>query len=190
MKIYLITDTHFFHAKMVPFCGRPTNFTELIGENLLKACFTKHDVLIHLGDICIGHDELAHDLYIKPWPCKKWLIRGNHDSKSNQWYLDHGWDWIGTKFQDRFYGKNVLFSHTPVRYKEETSGMWGSDSFDINIHGHYHNSMNKLTKERWEELNKIDKDKYDLSVITQRHKLLAVEYTDYKPVLLETFLQL
>lgn len=187
MNIYLTTDTHFFHDKMPLYCGRPENHTEITGNNLLNANFGPDDVLIHLGDVCVGNDEKAHELYIAPLRCKKWLVRGNHDSKTNLWYLSHGWDWVGFKFQDRLFGKNILFSHTPVEYRETPSLLWGSDAFDLNIHGHYHNTLHRLKQGKWvtpdEEARNVE-----LKHITDRHKLLAIEYTDYKPVLLEKFI--
>ena len=187
MKIFLTTDTHFYHDKMPLYCDRPENHTELIGELLLTAGFTENDVLIHLGDICVGKDELAHENYIKPLKCKKWLIRGNHDSKSNNWYLQHGWDWVGFMFQDRIFGKNILFSHTPILYVEQQSGLWGTGSFDLNIHGHYHNTLHRLQEGKF--LSDQEKQRNtELANITSRHKLLAIEYTEYKPVLLEKFI--
>lgn len=189
MKIYLTTDTHFYHDKMTQYCHRPENHTEITGNNLLalNGHMTSSDVLIHLGDICIGKDEEAHELYIEPLRCKKWLIRGNHDSKSNLWYLAHGWDWVGYKFQDILFGKSILFSHTPVEYRETPSLLWGSDAFDLNIHGHYHNTLHRLQEARF--ISRVEAERnIELKNITERHALLALEYTDLKPVLLEDFL--
>lgn len=50
--IYIITDTHFNHSAMIPYCGRPENFDELIWKGLDQ--LKDDDILIHLGDICIG----------------------------------------------------------------------------------------------------------------------------------------
>lgn len=36
MKIWLTTDTHFNHKKMIEYCGRPENFEEIIKKELLK----------------------------------------------------------------------------------------------------------------------------------------------------------
>ena len=171
MKIYLITDTHFYHDKMVPYCGRPENHTELIGENLLRVGRTmaSYDVLIHLGDISVGNDEEAHRRFIEPLTCKKWLILGNHDNKSKTWYLQHGWDWVGQHMYNFFYGKKILFSHIPVK---------DDGYYELNIHGHFHNSDHRKHEP---EL---------LAIQNPKQRLLAIEYTDYKPVLLENFIHL
>lgn len=187
-KIYLITDTHFYHDNMIPYCGRPENFTELVGINLLKVGFTEDDLLIHLGDICIGNDQLAHDLYIKPLRCKKWLVKGNHDHKSNHWYLNNGWDWVGSKFQDKFFGKNIMFSHAPQHFEEIVETQFGAGSFDLNIHGHFHNNMHRLLEGRYVVDGEKERNEVDLANLTPRHKLLSLEYSEYKPVLLENFI--
>ena len=44
----------------------------------------------------------------------------------------------------------------------------------INIHGHFHNAK----REKWEKLYK--------SRLTNNHYLLALEYVNYRPILLET----
>lgn len=177
MKIFLTTDTHFGHRKMEEYCGRPPDFESRI---LKKLAQTRPDILIHLGDFCIGNDERWHATFMqtlnKNTPlCKKWLVRGNHDHKSNAWYLSHGWDWVGHYFQDRIGGRNILFSHSPVMYKKLQSSLWGSDSFDVNIHGHFHNNGH-----REGEFNPGDN--------LVKYRLLAIENTDYNPVELESFL--
>jgi calcineurin-like phosphoesterase family protein len=153
---------------MVEYCGRPDNHTELIGNNLLNFGFTKQHMLIHLGDVCIGHDDEAHEKYIKPLPCKKILVTGNHDKKSNTWYLNHGWDFVCHEFRDKYYGKKIVFSHKPV--------VWDGE-YDLNAHGHFHNTDHRSQEP-------------ELYAIRNRYqKLFAIEYTNYKPVALEDFIK-
>ncbi len=58
MKIYITTDTHFDHANMIKYCGRPENFNEIIWKGLEQ--IKNNDILIHLGDLCIGNDVENH----------------------------------------------------------------------------------------------------------------------------------
>jgi calcineurin-like phosphoesterase family protein len=166
MKIWLTTDTHFGHKQMLEYCGRPEDFSEILLKNLLSTV-KQDDILIHLGDICIGNDVMWHEklMEIKG---KHWLVKGNHDSKSNTWYLEHGWDMVCEQFSDRYFGKRILFSHKPVAWDGE---------YEINIHGHFHNS----NPNRHEQELVAIKNGYQ--------KLLAVEYTDYKPVELKKFIR-
>jgi calcineurin-like phosphoesterase family protein len=178
MKIYLITDTHFCHEKMVEYCNRPGNFDYLIWQGLKK--LPKDSLLIHLGDICIGNDLLVH-LDLQRLPFKKILVKGNHDKKSNSWYLKNGWDFVCDKFEDTYFGKKIVFSHVPAADDGE---------FDINIHGHFHNTLHRLLQGKYVVDGEKERNERDLMVLTPKHKLLAIEYTDYKPILLDNFLSL
>ena len=173
MKFYITTDTHFGHRNMEIYCKRPHDFEDRISKYLFANCKSE-DVLIHLGDICMGKDEFWHNSFIIPLPCKKWLIRGNHDKKSNNWYLSHGWDFVGDEFLLKFEGKNILFSHEPVQKR---------DGVDINIHGHIHNHLERLLNNEFvvegeKERNSNWLDSYD----KKYHKLISLEEIDYKSI--------
>lgn len=176
-KFWLTTDTHFNHDKMVEYCDRPKDFEKIISKGLFS--IPQEDILIHLGDVCIGNDEYVHNAYIKPLYCKKWLVRGNHDTKSDKWYLEHGWDFVAKTFSGLYFGKKVMFSHKP----QEDNG------FDVNIHGHFHNTLERLKRKDWVTPDEEYRNTHDLSVLTEKHKLLALEFTKYQPVLLNTFLK-
>ena len=160
MRYWLTTDTHFFHKKMHEYCGRPLDFEDIIFKNLIENV-KDEDVLIHLGDICIGQDEKAHQTYIEPLKCKKWLIRGNHDKKTDTWYFNHGWDFVAKYVIMDVFGKQILLSHEPK--------VNVFNNIDINIHGHLHNNDNYET--------------------TKINKLIAIEYTNYQPILLRSVIE-
>ena len=166
MKTYIISDTHFNHNKpMIEWCGRPKDFNDILWKNL--NLIGDNDMLIHLGDICIGKDLETHDKLSK-FKFKKILVKGNHDRKSNNWYLEHGWDFVCEEFKDSFFGKNILFSHMPR--------VWDG-VYDINIHGHFHNSDHRRHEP---ELLKIENG---------YQKLYAPEYENYYPLNLEKFIK-
>jgi calcineurin-like phosphoesterase family protein len=161
MKIWLTTDTHFNHALLVDIGARPRGFEQPIMRGLSR--IPAGDVLIHLGDICIGGDDGVHAM-LASLPFKKWLVRGNHDHKSWSWYMAHGWDFVGDTVSLELFGKDILLSHMP----QPDTG------YDLNIHGHFHNTDHH----RWEpEL---------ISVLNDKQVLLAIENTNYQPVPLET----
>lgn len=170
MKIYLITDTHFNHRAIINLCGRPLNYERVMFRSMNN--IAKEDVLLHLGDICIGKDVEVHEKYIKPLKCKKWLVLGNHDRKSYSWYYEHGWDLVTDGIVLKVFGQQVLFTHTPRPIGR----------FDLNIHGHFHNSDHRL-----EDPGK--KARYKLSDIGDKHKLLAVEYSKYQVVDAQKFVR-
>jgi calcineurin-like phosphoesterase family protein len=156
---------------MLTYCNRPRNFEQLIFKHL-KSTITKNDLLIHLGDFCIGKDEYWHEKF-KEIEGIKWLVKGNHDHKSNYWYLTHGWNWVGKQFTDTYFGKKICFSHVP-QYEEMHNKEY---NYDLNIHGHFHNSMH-----RSEEIEmKVRKN--------TKQCLLSIENNNYMPITLEHFIQ-
>ena len=66
MKIYLITDTHFFHSKMLEYENRPPDFNEKIIKGLAQ--IPMGAMLIHLGDLCIGRDKEALEIFRRATP--------------------------------------------------------------------------------------------------------------------------
>lgn len=164
--IYICSDTHFLHQALVTQGLRKEGFEEKVFNHLKN--LTEEDVLIHLGDVCLGNDKFAHDTYIRPLRCKKWLVRGNHDHKSNSWYLDNGWDFVCHNFSDTYFGQYITFSHKP-----RSIGL----KIDLNIHGHFHNS-----EHRWQEPKLLDR-------LTERHRLFSLEESNYQPILLDTFIK-
>lgn len=170
MRIWLISDTHFYHKSIIKYCHRPEDYSERLqkGFTLINK---EDDILIHLGDVSLGHDEEAHEKYIIPIKCrKKWLIRGNHDRHSDGWYLRHGWDFVSMTMCNTYFGKRILFSHRPLSVPEGT----------INVHGHLHNLERKILESYPDEfLGQQD-----------RHILVSPEMTDYKPVLLDTLIKI
>ena len=129
MNYWIITDTHFGHDKIMAYCGRPDDFESRIMSNLRKTV-REEDVLIHLGDFCWGDHALWHADFMNHAKCKRWLIKGNHDKKSNTWYHRNGWDCVADRMTLKLYGKEILFSHRPII----TEGDF------VNIHGHHHNT--------------------------------------------------
>lgn len=62
MKYYITTDTHFGHAMLVNHGYREEGFETKILSQLSKV---DGDVLLHLGDFCIGNDELWHTKFME-----------------------------------------------------------------------------------------------------------------------------
>lgn len=140
MKVYITTDTHFGHEMLVNNGHRPDGFEALILDGLSKV---QGDLLIHLGDICIGQDEYWHDVLMKTLGDrfkKKLLIRGNHDGKSYNWYINHGWDSVVEYAQMRLFGRELLFSHMPVLPEDINTTLYYHP--EMNIHGHLHGGGN------------------------------------------------
>jgi len=163
---------------MSEYCGRPEDFSEQILQNIFKD-LSPGDTLIHLGDFCFGRDDYWHNRLYTSLPafCKRILVRGNHDKKSNDWYLNHGWHFVCDEFSTTYFGKYVTFSHKPVMNIK-----------NINVHGHFHNHLPRLLREDWVVEGEKERNADVLCGLNENHKLLFIEGTDYHPVLLEKFL--
>lgn len=162
MKIYIISDTHFNHDKIIAYCDRPEDHEDLLWKGMLT--LGQEDLLIHLGDICIGDDQMVH-ASIKDLKCRKVLVAGNHDSKSWSWYMEHGWDFVCDSFKLKYAGKTICFSHKPQPW----DGGW-----EINVHGHLHN------------LGHRDKEFKELK---KWNRLYSPEIMGYRPIELANFVQ-
>jgi len=170
MKIWIASDTHFGHEKMVEFCGRPKDF----GPKIFKALaqIPSDDMLIHLGDVCMGKDEASHAMWIQPLSCKKMLVMGNHDRKSISWYLEHGWDSVVHSAVIEAFGKRILLSHVPYDSKVV------KHVAEVNVHGHFHDKTFRL-----KQFAKMYE--YDPLV----HSCMAMEKTEYRPVTLRHIIE-
>jgi calcineurin-like phosphoesterase family protein len=145
---------------METYCGRPTDFSDKIIMGL-RQNIKPDDVLIHLGDFCIGDGEKWHRLFNAVTPSNRWLLRGNHDRKSNTWYHNNGWSIIADEITMRLYGVNIILSHRPIE----------RDGDYVNVHGHQHNTGH-----------------HDECSMDSRHKLVYMEH-NYKPINLRNIIE-
>lgn len=159
---WLITDMHLQHKNMVPYCGRPEDFTEQIIKNLQEKV-KDDDILIDLGDVIFG-DSSKLAGYLSTIPGTKILVVGNHDQKKVKWYMEQGY----TFACDMFTWGRFVFTHRPL-----TSLPSGCD---YNIHGHKHDTP-------WN-------DPRDPIVKKPWHLKLALEEVGYGPIRLNDFLAL
>lgn len=162
-RIFLISDTHFSHSKIIEY-GRPKDYEYQIKKHL-KLLVDKTDTLIHLGDICIGNDKENSNWFKRELGCKTILVKGNHDGKSYSWYLDNGWDFVCREFVAKYFGKVIVFSHIPFLYDKER--------YDLNIHGHLH--------------DRIHRD-IGIDYSGRNFHLISMEFSNYTPILLNTIL--
>lgn len=165
MNYYIITDTHFNHEKLIEY-WRPANYEQKIKKNLLINV-KPTDVLIHIWDVCIGKDIESNNWFKDNLKCRTILVKWNHDTKSNKWYMENWWDIACERFDIEMFWKRICFTHIPIAWD------W---YFDVNIHWHFHDTDHR----RFEpEFNKI---------LSWYNKLLSMENVDYQPQLLNNLL--
>ena len=132
MSIYLISDTHFGHAKIIEYAQRPfadvTEQDRILIDNW-RQMLTEEDTTFHLGDVALGRNKAWIRLTLESIPGKKVLILGNHDrDHSVKWWLEAGFDEVYPYpiILDGFWmlSHEPLFVNTAMPY--------------VNIHGHTH----------------------------------------------------
>lgn len=130
-SIFLISDTHFGHQKMIDLGYRKESHNEDIIRNW-NSVVSKKDVVLLLGDLTMVNKEETMK-FTKRLNGRKYLILGNHDDNSSKWYKDCGFEVIPpamyfshTKYDEAV---KVMFTHEPVLPLPVD---W------INIHGHLH----------------------------------------------------
>lgn len=167
VNIFLVSDTHYGHSLLSDLGTRPVDFSEKLYENMQKT-LKKDDILVHLGDICIGSDTFVHKKYIQSLPCRKILVKGNHDRKSDNYYLRSGWDFVCKSFVKEYYGLNVLFTHMPQIYDVAY--------YDMNIHGHLHENNHRGCTVPYDMMGR-------------RYALISMEALHYMPITLDTVMK-
>lgn len=179
MNYWLISDTHFNHTRLDEWGGRSGSWEETMMKGIAKNV-KSDDVLIHMGDVCIGNDVKVHgELFGHVIPkeissfrgiigfAKAILVRGNHDKKSAQWYTEHGWDFVCDGLELLYMGHYLHLTHRPARPQGNTT--W-------NIHGHTHGNMH-----RSEEYTEFYSDKYHIDI--------SPEVVGYEPLRLDTLMK-
>ena len=125
-NIWLTTDWHLYskewndqhpHRSKANLERLAANFNSTIGE---------HDLLIHFGDICDPEsaDYETMKKIISSIPGRKILVRGNHDTEKDPYYIGLGFDDV----VDVLVIHNMIFTHKPIQVAPD----------ELNIHGHLH----------------------------------------------------
>jgi calcineurin-like phosphoesterase family protein len=159
-KVYITSDSHFFHKNIIQYENRPFGSVEEMNEVMIKnwnKVVSKEDKIFHLGDFAFSNKEKTLELVSK-LNGYKILILGNHDKRRNiQFYRDVGFNEVYK--WSIIYSEWYILSHSPIYVNENMPY--------INIDGHIHNK-------EMVGLNKNQKNSY-INV--------CVEKANYTPVL-------
>lgn len=126
--IYLISDTHFNHYNIIKYCNRPFKNVHEMNMYMIEKwneTVQPTDTIYHLGDYAFGDKKFMQDVCNK-LNGYKILIRGNHDKKGNNFFLDIGFNEVHKSKTIN----NYILTHRPLLSVPQDF---------INIHGHIHN---------------------------------------------------
>ena len=136
MKTFIVSDTHFNHKNIINLCNRPFSSVEEMNESIIKnwnSVVSKDDIVYHLGDFGFGNKTVISN-FVSRLNGRIRLIKGNHDTHSNAFYRDCGFDEVCNKpiILDDFF----ICSHEPMPFvdKIDSAGCFA------NLFGHVHNS--------------------------------------------------
>ena len=128
---WVISDTHFYHDRIIEYCNRPyANAVEMNEDMITKwnAVVGKDDVVWHLGDFCFGCKEHVKEI-VPRLNGRINLVLGNHDHHKMSFYYESGFH--------RVYDHPVvisnffILSHEPLQWVPDNTPM-------CNIFGHVH----------------------------------------------------
>jgi len=114
------------------------------------------DDVYHLGDISFASSEKTKEILFQLNGCK-FLIRGNHDGKADEFYLHAGFSWVKSYYElnvhdvyetedgtIRQYHQPIILSHYPfLSWNGMSNGSW-------HFHGHCHGTLPKTNSLRFD----------------------------------------
>lgn len=161
-KVYVISDTHFGHKRIIEFekDARPYATIEHHDRDLVarwNAIVTNKDTVWHLGDVFFGKD--GHKLLGSLNGYKK-LVLGNHDHYPLAIYQAYFGKIHGAAEFD-----GCLLTHVPVHENQMYR-------YRKNIHGHMHSKCVMKTHEAYDDLP------------DERYVCVSAERTSLAPILM------
>lgn len=155
-EIWLTSDEHYGHEKILQYCSRPFKDTREMQHELIKrhnSVVCKDDIVWHLGDVFWGDNWNQLASILKRLNGTHHLILGNHDHMSVWNYLEAGFVSVHTSIKI----DDLNLVHDPA-----VAGVIRDKIF---IHGHTHGLGKMLSNNTY---------------------CVSVELHDYYPVNLET----
>lgn len=154
--IYFIADTHFSEENIMRYENRPfLDIAEMNNELLVRwnSVVNQDDEVYILGDFGADGQE---KIILNQLKGKKYLVKGNHDIKSNQYYRDAGFEEV---YDHPIIIKDFwILSHDPLYVNRNMPY--------ANLFGHVHNSP-------------------IIKTYSEQHYCVSVERIRYTPISLD-----
>lgn len=135
MAIFFTSDSHFGHANVIQYSGRPFTGTDHMREVLIARWNERvqsQDTVYHLGDLFLCSQEAAQKIRarLNGSIC---LILGNHDKTASS--LPHLFEWVKDMYYLRYEGRRIMLCHYAMRtWRNSSHGSW-------HLYGHSHGNM-------------------------------------------------
>lgn len=130
--IWITSDHHFNHTKIIEYCNRPFCNTFDMNEYMIakwNSVVRPDDIVLHLGDFALQMNEEEVTALVSKLHGTIILVRGNHDRFGVEKFKRCGFADVKKKIEF----KNFILTHRPIPVEDL--------NHKINIHGHVHNSL-------------------------------------------------
>lgn len=150
--IYFLSDTHFYHTAILGYCSRPFSSIEEMDETLIanwNNTIFDNDTVYFLGDLALNSTKDQVKTLVSNLKGNKILLRGNHDSYSNNFYLEAGFSEVHKFLILSYKDIDFVLTHIPEHLNWHTkNNKWEPFKVDknrikVNIHGHLHNTISE-----------------------------------------------
>ena len=166
--IWFTSDTHFCHANILRFSGRPFGSVEEMNEELIRRwneTVPEDGIVFHLGDFCLGGskdwNDIMHRLHGKIY-----LILGNHDMKNIKHGFMSRFELVTQQMTIRVGGQGIILNHNPfLAYGGSYRDVW-------QLFGHVHSGPLSNTGLDLPRLKMLFPLQYDV----------GVDNNDFRPV--------
>lgn len=134
-KIFVTSDTHFFHKNVIGLCNRPFSSVEEMNEQMVMRwndVVSSDDHVYHLGDFSFGKPQETLEI-VRRLNGVKHLVLGNHDHVMEKGGIPAEFEWIKSMY-DLKVGRDirVVMCHYPIL-------SWNRMNYGaFHIHGHRH----------------------------------------------------
>ena len=177
MTIWLTSDTHFNHKKVITYSNRPFSSIEEMNESLIKrhnSLVKPKDRVYHLGDLGFFKEKKDIENIYTQLNGYKIIIFGNHDQKYRKELV-----YVADEFYDiteiNHNGEHIILCHYPMH-------RWNKSHYgSLHCHGHVHGRLdaeNKLIRRYDVGVDANDHNYYPVSLDEVVEKLKKIPKPD------------
>lgn len=177
--VYFISDTHFYHDKIISYSRRPFKDLNHMHEEIIRRWNKRvkaQDEVYFLGDLALyGHTEEVIDI-LKRLKGKKHLVKGNHDNwmfrENNKHILDYFEEVFPQRHILELDGKRLYLQHRVLTTQQEKV----PKRCNFFIYGHTHGILpavadnNKFLNVSVETLNYTPRTLSELERFNEKQK--------------------
>lgn len=137
VNAWVIADLHFGHEKTLQYGCRPFKSLEDMERKLIARwnhVVKPNDLVYVVGDFCLFYNGVAkYRSIMTQLNGRKILIKGGHDRKSDNFFLNNGFDLVVKSLVINMGSKEICMIHDIGTERKSTL-----KEYDIVLHGHTH----------------------------------------------------